>query len=521
MTQPRNAAAETFRRAIEHHRAGRLQQAEAEYRRVLAAVPEHADSLHLLGIIATQSGRSDAAIQLIGTAIRIQPFVPDYHNNLGLALSALDRLTEAEASYRDAIRLKPDFAEARNNLGNALKDLRRPDEAERYYRAALKLRPDYAAAHNNLGTVLAARERLDEAIDCYRTAIGLDPDYPEAFNNLANALRGLGRHDEAETCCRRALALDPGYAEAHYNLGWALLLTGRFEEGWHEFEWRWRLKSSRQCRIPTQPRWTGEPLGERVLLLQAEQGAGDSFMFCRYAPLAAERGRVVLEVPKPLVRLFSGLPGVEQVVAAGEARPEFDVHCPLLSLPLAFGTTLATIPADLPYLSADRRLAEDWRRRLADLDGLRVGIVWAGNPEQPDDARRSIAPDRLAVFAGLSGISFVSLQKGGTVPPPLPMTDWTAELDDYADTAALIDGLDLVIGVDTGIVHLAAALGKPVWLLNRFDPYFAWLTRRDDCPWYPGLRQFRQQRPGDWAGVLGAARLALIERAAVRASSGS
>jgi tetratricopeptide (TPR) repeat protein len=520
MTAKGNATAKIFARAIEHHRAGRLHQAEADYRRVLDTDPEHADSLHLLGIIASRLGRSDIAVALIGNAIRIQPFAADYHNNLGLALSALDRLKEAEASYREALRLDPDFAEARNNLGNALKDMRRLDDAERCYRAALRLRPGYAAAHNNLGTILAARDRLDEAEACYRTALGLEPDYPEACNNLANAVRGLGRHAEAEGLCRRALELDPAYAEAHYNLSWVLLLTGQFEEGWREFEWRWRLKSPRPARHPTAPLWTGEPLGDRVLLLHAEQGAGDTFMFCRYVRLAAARGRIVLEVPRPLVRLLSGLPGPESIAAAGEALPPFDLHCPLLSLPLAFGTTLATIPAELPCLSADPALAESWRRRLAALEGLRVGLVWAGNPDQADDGRRSIDPARLAAFADLPGIAFVSLQKGGAAPSGLAIADWTAELGDYADTAALIDGLDLVIGVDTGVIHLAAALGKPVWLLNRFDPYFAWLVGRDDSPWYPGLRQFRQQSPGDWVGVLASARAALVELAADRSPSG-
>ncbi len=499
-----------FARATEHHRAGRLKEAEAEYRRVLAAEPGHADSLHFLGLIAAQLGHSDIAIELIGNAIRIQPFMPDYHNNLGLALSAADRLEEAAQRFRDAIRLQPDLAEARNNLGNALKDLGRHDEAERAYRASLRLKPDFAAAHNNLGVVLAAAERLEEAEACYRRALALDPNYPEAFNNLANAVRGLGRHDEAEACCRRALALDPAYAEAHYNLSWVLLLTGQYEEGWREFEWRWRLKSKHAPRRFDRPLWTGEALDGRTLLLHAEQGAGDSFMFCRYVPMAAALGPVVLEAPKPMVRLFEQLRGPVAVVTAGEVPPPFDLHCPLLSLPLAFGTTLASIPAETPYLEPDPASAEAWRQRLSALSGRRVGLVWAGNPDQPDDRRRSIATEALAPLGMVAGISFVSLQKGArSLPPGLDIVDWTAELGDYADTAALIAGLDLVIAVDTGVAHLAAALGKPVWLMNRFDPYFAWLTERTDSPWYPDLRQFRQRRPGDWAGVIADLSIAL------------
>jgi tetratricopeptide (TPR) repeat protein len=501
MTAMRNAAA-FFGQAVEHHQAGRLQQAEAAYRRVLEIMPDHADSLHLLGVIASQLGRPDLAAGLIGNAVRLQPFAPDYHNNLGLALNALDRLREAEACYREAIRLRPDFAEARNNLGNALKDMRRLDEAERCYRAALRLRSDFAAAHNNLGALLAQRDNLVEAEACYRAALGLVPNYPEALNNLSNAVRGLGRPAEAVQLCRQALALDPSYAEAHYNLSWVLLLTGQYEEGWREFEWRWRLRSPAKRRNLSQPLWTGEPLDGRTLLLHAEQGAGDSFMFCRYAPLAAARGRVVLEAPKPLVRLLATLPGIDAVIEAGETPPPFDLHCPLLSLPLAFGTTLATIPAATPYLSAAPDLVEPWRRRLAELDGLRVGLVWAGNPDQADDGRRSIATEQIAALSGVPGIAFVSLQKGGHPPASFPMADWTDELDDYADTAALIDGLDLVIGVDTGIVHLAGALGKPVWLLNRFDSCWRWLAGRRDSPWYPTLRLYPQPRPGDWDSVM-------------------
>jgi tetratricopeptide (TPR) repeat protein len=505
----------TFQQAFRHHQAGRLQQAEAGYREVLAVEPAHTDSLHLLGVIALQIGQFSLAVEVIGKAIALQPFVADFHNNLGLALTGLDRLKEAERSYREAIRLKPDYPEARNNLGNALKDLGRIEDAERAYLAALRLKPDYAAAHNNLGTIHAARGRLEEAAACYRAALRLDPNYPEAYHNLANAVRGLGHWDETGIYCREALRLDPNYAEAHYNLGWWLLLTGQFEEGWREFEWRGRLKARHAPRRFTQPLWNGEDLGDRVLLLHAEQGAGDTFQFCRYVPLAAARGRVVLEAPRPLLRLLTGLPGIEHIVAAGDALPPFDLQCPLLSLPRAFGTTLDTVPAEVPYLKAEPDQVAAWQARLVGLDGLRVGLVWAGNPEQADDDRRSIAFDRFSDLAGVPGVVFVSLQKGDAAALAharsigMSVTDWTEELGDYADTAALIETLDLVISVDTGVAHLAGALGKPVWLLNRFDPYFVWLLNREDSPWYPTLRQFRQPVPGDWDSVVARVRTEL------------
>jgi hypothetical protein len=241
-------------------------------------------------------------------------------------------------------------------------------------------------------------------------------------------------------------------------------------------------------------------LAGRTLLLTAEQGAGDAILFSRYAPLAAEQGRVLLEAPSSLHRLFASLKNVE-LVAAGEALPPFDLQCPLPSLPFAFGTRLETIPSNT-YLRADPRLAAAWRQRLDGLPGRRIGLAWAGNPDHQDDRRRSIAPHRFDGLAGLEGISFVSLQKGAGDRPSIPLADWTEGFGDFADTAALIDGLDLVISVDTSIAHLAGALGKPVWLLNRFDPHWVWLTERADSPWYPTLRQFRQPRPGDWASVI-------------------
>jgi len=504
-----------FRQAVEDHRSDRLQQAEAGYRRILAADPGHGDSLHYLGLIAARIGRHDLAADLIGRAIASRPAMPDYHNNLGLSLMALGRCAEAEAAHRQAVRLEPGLAAAHNNLGNALKALGRSAEAETSYRRALDLLPGFAAAHNNLGAALADLDRLDEAERCYRAALRSDPAYPEAHNNLANAARGQGRWQESIAHCRQALALAPDYAEAHYNLAWSLLLTGGYAEGWREFEWRWRLDAGAGARSFAVPRWQGEPLGDRVLLLHAEQGAGDTLMFCRYAAIAARLGCVILEAPAPLVGLLSGLPGLLGVYPTGSDLPAFDLHCPLLSLPLAFGTELASIPAEVPYLSADPERVAEWRLRLLSVTGRRVGLVWAGNPAQRDDRRRSIRLASLAPLADLPDLTFVSLQKGwsGTAPAGMRLLDWTDELQDYADTAALVEALDLVISVDTGVAHLAGALGRPVWLMNRFDPYFAWLVERTDSPWYPTLRQFRQAAPGQWAAVIESVRDALAATA--------
>jgi hypothetical protein len=387
------------------------------------------------------------------------------------------------------VRLQPDLADAHNNLAVALCDLRRHAEAETCAREALRLRPDYADAHSNLGMVLFDLRRLLEAETSYREALRLEPDFPQA----------------------------------HMNLSSALLITGRFEEGWEEHEWRWKARHmAGGARGFSAPLWSGEVLGEGgVLLLHAEQGLGDTLQFCRYAPLAAARARVVLEVQAPLARLLSSLPGVSQVIARGEALPAFDAQAPLLSLPRAFGTTIETVPARVPYLAADPDQAAAWGRRLAALPGLKVGLCWAGEPRAgfPElaaiDARRSISLAALAPLAKVAGVSFVSLQKGAPAaqaadpPPPMALFDYTAELADFADTAALVENLDLVISVDTSVAHLAGAMARPVWLLNRFDTCWRWLLDRQDSPWYPTLRLFRQTTPGDWTSVIADLRQAL------------
>jgi hypothetical protein len=344
---------------------------------------------------------------------------------------------------------------------------------------------------------------------------------------LGAALHDIRRTGEAEASYREALRLKQDFADAHVNLGYALLLAGRYEEGWREHEWRWRGRHLRAgARGFTAPLWCGDPIGTRTLLLHSEQGLGDTLQFCRYAALIEPGARVVLEVPPPLTRLMASLPGDALIVAHGEPLPAFDLHCPLLSLPLAFGTTLEKIPAGVPYLAADLGAAAEWRRWLAALPGLRVGLVWAGGArrESPDlaavDARRSMSLATMAPLGEIDGVSFVSLQKGppalqATSPPTgLSLVDPTSHLEDFADTAALVDGLDLVISVDTSVAHLAGAMGKPVWLLNRFDTCWRWLQDRDDSPWYPTLRQFRQREPGDWKAVMLAVRAALEVEAA-------
>jgi Flp pilus assembly protein TadD len=431
--------------ALQHCQAGRLDEAERLLGQVLSVNPRHADALHLLGVIAYQTKRNDLAVDLISKAIAINPREASSHSNLGNLLLGQGRLDEAVASYHKALDLKPNFSEALNNLGNALR----------------------------------AQKRLDEAITSYRKALDLRPSDPEA----------------------------------HYNLAMALLAHGDMATGWEEYEWRWKTPQLINTRRDfAQPQWHGEAAEGRTLLIHAEQGFGDTLQFCRYAPLAAARGlRVILEVPKPLAQLLRSLSGVERIVVHGETPPLFDLHCPMLSMPLALDTTLATIPSDIPYLHADEAQVAAWRARLAALEsqGPRIGLVWAGNPRSQLLSAaalsrwRSIVPDRLAPLFELPGLSFFSLQKDDPAPRgQFPLIDVMDEIEDFADTAALIANLDLVISIDTSVAHLAAALGKRVWLLNCFDPCWRWLVGRRDSPWYSGLRLYRQPQPGDWDAVI-------------------
>jgi lipoprotein NlpI len=420
---------------------------------------------------------------------------------------------DAEAAYRQAVALRPDDPEALLDLGRAVKAGGKLDEAEACYRRAIALKPDHPVAHNNLGNVLRALGRLEEATVSLRTAIHLRPDYAEAHSNLGIVSQRLRLLDEAAACYRRAIALRPDLAEAHTNLAMTLLSRGDLAEGWQEYEWRWQLPSMAAARRSfAQPQWRGEAAEGRTLLVHAEQGFGDTLQFCRYAPLAAARGlRVVMEVQPSLVRLLGSLAGVDHVIAYGDTLPAFDLHCPMLSMPLALGTTLGTIPGIAGYLRADAAQAAAWGARLAGEEGgPRVGVVWSGQPSHRMplgatlDDRRSIEPGRLARLFSVPGVRFFSLQKDGpAAPAEFPLTDAMAEMHDFADTAALVANLDLVVAVDTAVAHLAGALGKPVWLLDRFDPCWRWLAGRDDSPWYPAtLRFYRQRRPGDWDQVV-------------------
>ena len=549
--------------AVAHHQAGRLKDAESLYGEVLRHEPGYPDALHLSGLIAAVTGRLTLALErfeqarrltpndekLLGNlflvqcrlgiahavegrpaealphleqALALKPGHPEVVNNLGVVLQELGRLDEAILRFGQALTLRPDYAEAMFNLGAAHQRRGEAAEAMAHYQSCLRLRPQDPGLLCKVAIAFQLLGRTDEAVGLYEATLSLEPNFPEALNNLGCALQELGRLDEAMARYKQAQTLAPDYAEAHLSEAIVHLLKGDFAAGWPKYEWRWLLKDT-EPHGHEQPLWDGSRLDGKTILIHCEQGLGDCIQFIRYARLVKELGgTVVVFCPKALARLFRHAPGIDQLVSERSAIPPCDCRAPLLSLPLLLGTTPATVPADVPYLRPEPALVAAWRQRLAAHQGFKVGLVWAGDSRRPDpksfatDRRRSMRLEQMVPLGGLPGLSFISLQKGEPAAeasrPPFALADWSRELEDFADTAALIANLDLVISVDTSVAHLAGALARPVWLLSRFDGCWRWLLDRDDSPWYPGLRIFRQPRPGDWASVVEQVRGALAER---------
>jgi len=693
---------ETLARGLAQHQSGDLAQAEACYREILRVEPDHAEALHLLGVVAQENGDYLQAERLIRSAITRSPRVANYHNNLGntyrlqgdlvraissyrqaialdanqfealhsLANSLADRgdFAQAETCFRDLLRLQPQFADAHYNLGNTKLNQGDAATAIECYRHAIELQPGYAAYHfnlahalqrlgrlaeaadgyrrvveiapgdfgatYNLGIVLHELKEFAQAADAFRRALVLKPDLPQAMSNLAAALQGLDDYDGAADLLRRAITLSPNFAEAHGNWGGHLwrqgdldgakksclraielnpnlsgahgnlghvlfdqadyrgaldcydraltlrpdivpgganspvanpstnaggpwkrgdllnafdarrrtgtdsataeyrrafatksncvellyyigllhLLHGDFAAGWHNYEYRWQTKMLCNARRDfSQPQWLGPPLGGARILLHAEQGLGDTLQFVRYVPMVAARGaKIILEVPSELRRLIEdSLGSTAQIVTRGSRLPDFDWQSPLLSLPLVFQTDLNSIPASIPYLQADPRLTGDFAQHFtATNSGLRVGIVWSGSPRHTRDPQRSIPLARLRALIEISGATFYSLQKGPAtkelldMPLDLNLIDLSGHLNDFADTAGALANLDLLVTVDTAVAHLAGALGKPVWILLTRNPDWRWLLDREDSPWYPTARLFRQKVAGDWSTVI-------------------
>ena len=498
--------------ALRLHQAGSLIEAEALYRQILVVDPRHADALHLLGVVAHQGGRHAAAVDLMRQAIAIQPRFAAFHCNLGNALSELGRHAEAIEAFQAAVRLQPDNAEAYTNLSHVLNRMGWFDKALAAADRAGRFGVGLPESHYNRGIALTGLGQPGQAAEAYAAALNLRPDYAEAHSNLGVALFDLGRIDEALEAYDAALRLKPDLADAHRNKAYSLLLRGDWAAGLAEYEWRWRAEAEHgPPREFAAPQWAGEDIAGRTLLLHAEQGLGDTLQFCRYARLAAGRGaRVVLEVPRPLVRLLTGLEGVEQLAAEGDPLPAYDVHCPLMSLPGVFQTAPETIPASVPYLGAEEGRRAFWRERLGD-GGFKVGVVWQGNPAASPDRRRSAPLAAFAPLAALPGVRLISLQKGhgldqlDRLPAGMAVEtlgeDLDAGPDAFVDTAAIMMELDLVVTVCTSTAHLAGALGRPVWIALHTVPHWVWTLTGETTPWYPSARLFRQTERGDWDGV--------------------
>jgi tetratricopeptide (TPR) repeat protein len=487
---------------------GKLEQAIASYHKALALNPDNADTHYNLGNALKDLGKFDEAVTSYRQAIAIRPDFPDAYCNLGYGLLQQKKLNKAVASFRKALAIKPNYAEAHSNLGQALLELGKPDEAVSSYRSALAIKPDFVEVLSNLGLALQEQGQLDAAMSSYEEALSIKPDHAEAHNNLGLVFQELGKLDKAMGCYEAALAIFPDFTEARNNIGMLQLLMGDFQNGWENYAWRWKSKdASLRPRPYQQPLWDGSSLAGRTIFIYPEQGLGDVIQFARYLPLVAAQGcRVHFEIQNPLYRLFEGNVLADSLLRANQTPPQFDCHAPLLNLPQLLQTTLQTIPQNDGFPEVTSELKNQWSKHFNPGDGFRLGIVWAGNPDHKNDRNRSIKGEFFQSLTNIPGLSVYSLQVGREGEAAHLFADKVTDLSplftDFADTAAAISHLDLILSADTSVAHLAGALGKPVWTLLPFMPDWRWLLDRDDTPWYPTMRLFRQKERGDWNDVL-------------------
>jgi len=517
------------------HALGRSDESLNAYRKAILLKPDYAEAYNNIAMVWQSRASFSKAVAYYERAVQLAPDSGDIHYNLGNALRSEGRLSEAADEYAKALKLKPDHAESHNNLGMTRREQGQIDRAIECYKRAIRLNPGCARFHSNLASALQHQGRLAEAIVHCERAIGLDPGSAEGHYNLGSALRDAGRCDEAIEQNNLAIRLRPDYAEAHWNQGIVYLLKGNFHEGWREYEWRRKTDwhASAYPHRHQKPRWDGQSFVGKRLLVHCEQGVGDCIQFVRYLPMVkALGGTVVFEAWKSLHGLLKGFDGVDELVELSfeeKTQTQFDAHVSIMDLPGLFGTSESTIPTSVPYIQADPAKAAYWRQELAGPE-LKVGIVWAGSARHTNDHNRSCRFEHFAPLSQIEGVRLYSLQKGEparqavgssfvsrasrpgtagfksaaplTPQPDVLVPNLGERLEDFTDTAAAIESLDLIISVDTAVLHLAGAMGKPTWALLAFAPDWRWMLERADSPWYPTVRLFRQTKWGDWDAVV-------------------
>ena len=487
----------------------RYEEALDAYHKALAVKSDLVEAWLGRGIIFYDLGRYDEAFAAYDKAVALKPDFAEAWLGRGNALTSLKRYDEAYAAYNKALAAKSDLAEAWLGLGTIFYDLGRYDEAFLAYDKALALKPDLAEAWFARGNAFNNLNHYDEALDAYDKALALNPGLAEVWLARGNVFKDQKRYDEAFLAYDKALALKPDLAEAHCDEALIRLALGDTEYGWKKYEYRWNTKLMRGLkRNFSQRLWLGDSdIKNKTILIHAEQGLGDTLMACRYIPMLASLGaKVIAEVQPSLQSLLKNLEGISLLIAKGETLPHFDVHCPIMSLPLAFKTTMETIPAKVPYLAVSKNLIEKWRSKLSGAE-IKVGIAWAGNPNYPRDVDRSILLKNFLPIVGIKGARFFSVQKDlrhgdkEILHVNSQIVRLDQEINDFEDTAAIMMSLDLVISSDTSIVNLAGALGRPIWVLLPSNPDWRWLLDRGNSPWYPTARLFRQISRGEWSTV--------------------
>jgi tetratricopeptide (TPR) repeat protein len=499
--------AHNIEHAFAHYQQGRLADAETICNAILAAEPEDFDALHLLGLLRHAQERNAEALRLVGAVLKRAPRSAEVLSNYGLILAALSRHEEALVCFEEALDHSAGYLNALRNRAASLKALARDEEALLAFAAIVATKDDDIDALNECGGLHMRLSRPDAAIACYDKALAIAPQVAELHINKGSALAASNRFDDALHSFAAAIAIAPGRAEAHYKASLIRLRVGDFRSGWRDYEWRWRCERTPIVRRVAAPLWLGErPIKGKTIFLLGEQGFGDTIQFIRYAPLVAALGATVLvDVPPQLREIAASVPGVSSVVCGAEPTPHVDYRCPLLTLPLSFQTEVATIPANVPYIRPPEERVAKWRERLPQNGRLRVGLCWAGSPEHLNDRNRSIAIERFAKVLSVPNLDFVSVQKEvnerqAAILHENNVVELGQDFQDFADTAAVLAQLDLLISVDTSVAHLAGAMGKPVALLLPWSPDWRWMHERTGTPWYPTMLFFRQATRGDWDG---------------------